>query len=223
MGCCYFGKLPARSDFVIGQCPKGFLKLWEPFVMQGLAQSRLDLGGAWRQAYMTMPVWRFEIMPDPAEGNAPEAVLGAFMPSVDGVGREYPLMLAASPGPVAGIDTQGWFEQAEIVLRSALLEETDLSDFQKAVESLDLPDARSVMEKPKPGCRLAAAPDTRGKVSSRFWCRGGETEFAFGCGGLPDATEFRWLLLPERFSAAEEPDGLAGENHGRYYPEDHRT
>ncbi len=35
MGTGYFGKLPARADFVIGQCPAGFLKSWEAFLMTG--------------------------------------------------------------------------------------------------------------------------------------------------------------------------------------------
>lgn len=223
MGCCYFGKLPARSDFVIGQCPKGFLKLWEPFLMHGLAQSRQDLGEDWRDAYMTMPVWRFELSVGARESVPFQSVLGAFMPSVDGVGREFPLTVAAGPDPKAGIAALSWFERVEIVLRSALLDDTDLSDFQDAVTTLEPPDGAFAQAVPAPRASLAAGPDGLANVSSRFWCQGGNTQYAFGCEGLPEASEFRWLLLPERFTGAGQPDNEAGDTHGRTYPEDHRT
>jgi len=223
MNCGYFGKLPARSDFVSGHCPQGFLKLWEPFVMQGLAQSRLDLGKAWQEAYMTMPVWRFELTARDGSEIVPPVLLGAFMPSVDGVGREYPLTLVAQCDLTAGEAAGSWFAAVETVLRSALGEDTDLPAFQEAVADLPAPARVKEEEIPKPQTELCAAPEEGPIGVSRFWCRGGGASYSFRSGGLPHPSEFRWLLLPEHRPDAGDRGGMAGDHHGRYHPEDHRT
>jgi type VI secretion system protein ImpM len=226
MSCGYFGKLPARSDFVIGQCPKGFLKLWEPFLMQGLAQSRLDLEEAWKEAYMTMPVWRFRIWPgDNGTGSErlPKAVAGAFMPSVDKVGREFPLTLVAAAEGTEGVAMEDWFNAAEAILLGALREEARLEDFQNAIADLEPPAVSDGGELLQGAARLAPSPESDGTVRSRFMCSAGETEFVFDCGGLPAADTFRWLMLPEHHSAPEGLDAVAGKHHGRSHPEDHRT
>ncbi|GAB4512913.1 MAG: type VI secretion system-associated protein TagF [Roseibium sp.] len=223
MGCGYFGKLPARSDYVTGHCPNGFLKLWEPFVMQGLARSRLDLGKAWQEAYMTMPVWRFELRSADTEENLPTVVLGAFMPSVDGVGREYPLTVVAEPCHETGEGANDWYDRVETVLRSALYEDADLARFRDSVEGLPSPGPVEDKEVPEPQAVLSAAPGEGRIGASRFWCRGGGVSFSFRCGGLPHPAEFRWLLLPEQRPRDEGGSGEAGDHHGRYHPEDHRT
>jgi len=225
MGNGYFGKLPARKDFVIGNCPKGFLKVWEPFLIGGLAQSRLDLKEGWKEAYMTMPVWRFLLAPCETAGTSSQhlqAVAGAFMPSVDGAGREYPLTVIAETGcQQAGI-AEDWFDQAETVLRSALQEDATLAGFRTAVADLKQPEAAVDIPEREEGL-LAAQPDTEGRFGSHFWCRAGEVGFAFRSNGLPDACEFRWLMLPEHYQAARGGQYPAGDTHGRYHPEDHRT
>jgi len=221
----YFGKLPARSDFVIGTCPRGFLKVWERFLIKGLAQSRLDLEDDWKEAYMTMPVWRFLLVPELREqGSGPvaNAVAGAFMPSVDGAGREYPLTLVAETGDRRGCPTERWFDTVEAILRSALQADATLSGFQKSVAEMVLPESGGdALERKE--ARLAAMSETAGDLKSSFWCQAGESEFAFGCDGLPDASEFRWLMLPENHRAAESENQPAGDTHGRYHSEDHRT
>lgn len=221
----YFGKLPARADFVIGQCPKGFLKLWEAFLLKGLSQSRLDLGGSWKDAYMTMPIWRFDLVlqeqSDPALQEE-RVVAGAFMPSVDRVGREYPLTVAAEVEDGSGVEMGHWFDAAETVLLSALQEDVDFGAFQRTVADLPVPagTAHTADRVAEGGIVLPAMPETDTVLFSRFRCRGGETDYAFICKGLPAAGAFRRLILPEE-SAGEQ--GTAGINHGRYHPEDHRT
>jgi type VI secretion system protein ImpM len=225
MGSGYFGKLPARADFVIGHCPKGFLNLWEPFLMQGLAQSRQDLGDAWKEAYMTMPVWRFLIEPlAPSEGTLAQGIAGAFMPSVDKVGREFPLTLVAGIGTQDGQAGSAWYGDAETILLGVLREEASLEAFQEAAAGMEPPSpATDTAEQAIEAPVLAAMPESDTRVRSRFWCRAGETEFAFACEGLPAAEAFRWLVLPEHYSAPADQETAAGDMHGRYHPEDHRT
>ncbi len=54
--------------------------------------SRRQLGEAWLPAYLVAPVWRFVLGRDTM---GPHAVAGVLMPSVDRVGRYFPLVLAA--------------------------------------------------------------------------------------------------------------------------------
>ncbi|MEE4012147.1 type VI secretion system-associated protein TagF [Roseibium sp. FZY0029] len=224
MGAGYFGKLPARADFVTGQCPAGFLKSWEAFLMAGLAQSRQDLGAGWEEAFMTMPVWRFWLSPC-TEGNDPvEPVAGAFMPNVDKVGRAFPLTLvsAVQSAQQDSRPAEDWYDRVEAILRDTLREEASLEAFQQAVARLETPLAVEVGGKKSSAAVLRAMPGSEA-VMSRFWCRAGDVGFEFSCAGLPEAGAFRWLLLPEAFAGTETPQEVAGNIHGRLLPEDHRT
>ncbi|GAB2187148.1 type VI secretion system-associated protein TagF [Roseibium sp. LAB1] len=221
----YFGKLPARADFVIGQCPAGFLKSWEAFLMAGLAQSRQDLGEGWEEAFMTMPVWRFWLEPRRDSDEPVDPVAGALMPNVDKVGRAFPLTLASSVRPAEqdARPAEDWYDRAEEILRDTLREDAGLEEFQQAVAGLDAPFAVEASGKKGDAAELQAMPGTDTVVLSEFWCRAGEVGFEFSCAGLPDASAFRWLLLPEAFATRETPQDVAGNIQGRFHPEDHQT
>jgi len=225
MGSGYFGKLPARADFVIGGCPAGFLKLWEPFLMKGLSQSRLDLNDAWEEAYMTMPVWRFRLTPEGADGSLKDAVAGALMPSVDRVGRAFPLTLVAGFAPNKGEAEAevGWYDKAENLLRGMLSEEADFGAFQQAVDRLEDPRAIVGAASVDETAEFEELPGGEEALHAWFWCRAGERQFAFFSRGLPEAGAFRWLILPEVFGTSGMEDNAAGNTHGRSHPEDHRT
>lgn len=221
----YFGKLPDRADFVTGRCPDGFLKLWEPFLMRGLARSRQELGGDWEDAYMTMPVWHFLLKPSRRNGASAVPFAGALMPSVDKVGRKFPLTVVA-PVDGAGVTCQpeqDWYDAVETVLVGALQEEATLAGFQAAAAELPPPSKAGDPEE-EPSCgHMDPDPQTTGQTESRFWCRAGTKTYRFDCDGLPAPEEFRWLLLPEAFEANADNRKLAGQHHGRYHEEDHRT
>lgn len=117
-----FGKLPAKRDFVALAAPRGFLTVWERWLQGGVSASRQELGSAWQEAFLRAPIWRFWLGAELA--GAP--VLGAFMPSVDGVGRYFPLSVfaAAEEGdtlpPPELAPQEEWFGAAEAVLLGAL-------------------------------------------------------------------------------------------------------
>lgn len=97
-----FGKLPTLGDFFrIGPLP-GFIDPWDRWVQAGLVAAQQALGPRWTPCYMSAPIWRFTLSAGLA---GPDAVLGVLMPSVDRVGRKFPLTLAtqipAAPMPVA--------------------------------------------------------------------------------------------------------------------------
>ncbi len=120
----FFGKLPARGDFVGSGLKPGFLGPWDRWMAASLAAARDRLGAGWTQAWFSAPVWCFAL---PAGQCGPEAALGLFLPSVDRVGRPYPLSfarLAPELGLLAG-DGADWLARAEAAGRAALDRDLD--------------------------------------------------------------------------------------------------
>ncbi len=88
----FCGKLPARGDFVASGLPRRFVEGWHDWMQRMLAGSRRLLGEDWLAAWLEAPVWRFALSPGIC---GPDAALGLWMPSVDRVGRHFPLTFAA--------------------------------------------------------------------------------------------------------------------------------
>jgi type VI secretion system protein ImpM len=137
-----FGKLPARGDFVRGGLPGSFVAPWDAWLQRVLAASRQRLDADWLPAWLEAPVWRFAL----ASGLCgADAVLGVMLPSVDRVGRYFPLTLAALFAPDASAGRGGpddasaaeaWLDGAEAAGRAAL--ERDASP-EQAVALLPAP------------------------------------------------------------------------------------
>ena len=124
-----FGKLPSRGDFVTRGLPASFLDPWEGWVAKALAASQALLGDAWMDAWLTAPVWRFSLPPGAC---GPDPVLGLMLPSVDRVGRGYPLTVAVvfpgsrgTPDPETGAL---FLDEAEDAVRDALADDIDPDD-----------------------------------------------------------------------------------------------
>jgi type VI secretion system protein ImpM len=122
MQCNLYGKLPTKRDFIALGAPRDFLNVWEPWLQGGVSASQAILKEQWQQAFLRAPIWRFWLGAD----LCGTAVLGAFMPSLDKVGRYFPLTLFACADQEAAIpppelDSQDkWFEVAEDLLIATL-------------------------------------------------------------------------------------------------------
>jgi type VI secretion system protein ImpM len=120
----FFGKLPTRGDFVRVGLPRGSVEAWDGWLRMALSGSQSAMGEVWQPAWMEAPVWRFAL-PDGMCG--PAALLGLWMPSVDRVGRYFPLMLAAccpeaEPAHMVRGDVP-WLDAAEEAGRAALADD----------------------------------------------------------------------------------------------------
>ena len=93
-----YGKAPCAGDFLRIGMPKGVVSAWDPWVQAWLAGAAAALGPGYDAAYMSAPIWRFTLRAGLA-GAAP--VAGIVMPSVDRVGRRFPLTLAWTGGAAA--------------------------------------------------------------------------------------------------------------------------
>lgn len=88
-----FGKIPALGDFLRAAPPDGFVEAWDPWLQRALLSARGALGGRWQECYFSAPIWRFTLAQGLA-GRLPG--IGILMPSVDRVGRQFPLTLMAA-------------------------------------------------------------------------------------------------------------------------------
>jgi type VI secretion system protein ImpM len=135
MPCNLYGKLPTKRDFIALGASRDFLNVWEPWLQGSVSASQAVLGEQWQKAFLRAPIWRFWLGADLCGASA----VGAFMPSLDKVGRYFPLTLftcadrgAALPPPE--VDAQDtWFRAAEDFLISTLDHEMS---FEAAVENL---------------------------------------------------------------------------------------
>lgn len=136
-----YGKLPAKRDFIAVSASREFLVVWEAWLQGGVSASTLRLGNAWRPAFLKAPIWRFWLGAD----LCGETILGAFMPSLDGVGRYFPLTVFVRAGvgtalPPPEFDPQtAWFTAAEDFLLSTLDEGMTFEAVGAALDRLDLP------------------------------------------------------------------------------------
>jgi type VI secretion system protein ImpM len=137
----FFGKLPARGDFVTRRLQRDFTDPWDAWLQDAVAMSSQQLGPDWLDTYLTAPIWRFLL----SAGVCGEpAMLGVIMPSVDRVGRYFPLTMAVAIGRSAApartmLAAGSWFEEVEKLALSALEDDADLDRLDQAAESIAPP------------------------------------------------------------------------------------
>jgi type VI secretion system protein ImpM len=184
-----YGKLPAKRDFIASGAPRAFLDLWEPWLDSCLAGSRAHLAEAWTDAYMSAPIWRFFL----GDGLAGRRTLGAMMPSVDGVGRTYPLALLWTEerqriaDPCANAQTP-WYRMVEPILLGALEPDVEHDMWMARAAALSDPGAAA----PEAGLRGVAPPSGEAPDRSVWWTVGDGEALPAGraFSGMPDVAAF---------------------------------
>jgi len=109
----WYGKAPGRGDFIRRGLTPGFVAVWDAWMQRLIRTARDALGPRWREGYFTAPIRRFALSPGLC---GPRGAVGVMMPSVDRVGRMFPLCLAAeteAPAPAAWRAAAPHFEALE--------------------------------------------------------------------------------------------------------------
>jgi len=208
----FYGKLAGRGDFIHRGLPSSFIEPWDAWLAAGIAASQRELGPAWLDAYLVSPLWRFAVSPG-LLGN--DAVAGVVMPSIDRVGRYFPLCIAhlldreADLASLVG-GADDWFEAAEALLLSTLEDDAEFEPFEAAVGALEPPfyarrTPRSAgfrhvhFNVGSPAERTAALAQLSCEGASLWWGRGSERVAAglLCCAGLPAPQAFSGFLLGE--------------------------
>jgi type VI secretion system protein ImpM len=134
-----FGKLPSHGDFLRRRVSDAFVDAWDSWLRECLPASRNVLGERWLDLYLTSPAWRFI---GAAGTCGPMPVLGVMVPSVDRVGRYFPLTLVTQLPPevnpiAAATESAAFFDRAErLIIDTLATDEIDFEDFDAQVVAL---------------------------------------------------------------------------------------
>jgi len=134
----FYGKLPSLGDFTSRRLPQDFIQSWDAWLQSSMAASQEILGEQWLRCYLTSPIWRFALSPGLC---GKDAWLGIVMPSVDRVGRYFPLTIAtkvSSNSSLIQVFTEAcdWFEQLETVALAGLEDDLAVEAFDEMVKGI---------------------------------------------------------------------------------------
>lgn len=135
-----YGKLPAYGDFIFRNLNSSFINPWDEWLQHFISGSREQIGEDWLNIYLTSPIWRFAFSPGVIDAYT---WAGLIMPSVDRVGRYFPIsVVKAFAGHVSPVNVlkqqQAWYQQVEEFCLQALDGKIDADQLIGAVETCQI-------------------------------------------------------------------------------------
>ncbi|MEO8279240.1 MAG: type VI secretion system-associated protein TagF [Ideonella sp.] len=135
-----FGKLPSQGDFVSRRLPWEFTSAWDDWLQAGISHARSLIGADWNETYLTAPLWRFQLQPGVIGASG---WIGLWFPSVDRVGRQFPLALFEPlppgwDGRYAVIEQDESFFSVEDVALRGLDPRLNFDSFDRSLDGLSL-------------------------------------------------------------------------------------
>ena len=132
----WFGKLACLGDFASRRLSPEFVAACDSWLSQGVDKSRAQLGDIWLDTYLTSPLWRFAWAPGLVDT---QWWFGVMMPSVDNVGRYFPLVVALprEAPPYDGEDLnelERWFANVSEAMLGTLQDGTSLERFESQLQ-----------------------------------------------------------------------------------------
>lgn len=141
----WYGKLPALGDFASRRLAPEWIAQWDGWLAAGLHQLREAAPEAWLENYLASPAWRFALLPGSLpDGSGDGLRVGVMIPSVDRVGRYFPLVVVSAPLPRPADGAQvaalwHWAGQLEDLAVQALQDDWTAEALDAALTSTPLP------------------------------------------------------------------------------------
>lgn len=137
----FYGKILSHGDFVNRRLPHQFIDTWDRWLQAAIARGAELLPEDWLDCYLCAPIWRFALGPGVC---GDDAWLGILMPSVDKVGRHFPLTIAMAVPPSAGFNetlalSDRWYGRVEALALSTLDSEFNFEQFEIDLQAIPLP------------------------------------------------------------------------------------
>lgn len=134
----YYGKVSTHGDFVSRGLPASFIDPWDAWLQEAVVSSRQQLGESWLNCYLTGPIYRFALAPGICGENG---WLGIVMPSVDSIGRYYPMTIATmnrqNINPFLSMQQEEtWFSNIEALALSSLADSFSMELFNDDLNAL---------------------------------------------------------------------------------------
>lgn len=188
----WYGKLPGLGDFAVRRLPPRFVAAWDEWISAGLQCAREAQGPDWLDGYLVAPIRRFWIAAGVLDG---QAWSGLLMPSVDRVGRCFPLTVAQPMASLAlALSAREWIEGIDAAMRATLKQDGRPDDLEHELSHVPAAQDRDAMSTPlATGLLQHAAP-----ACSVWWCDGANEADEFSVfDGLPPPGDFarlQWAL-----------------------------
>ena len=175
----WYGKLPALGDFAGRRLPPLFVEPWDHWLASGMAFWRQG-DDAWPRAFLAAPTWRFALGADVPFVRSPGYV-GVLMPSVDRVGRYFPLTVVRARGAREPHAPASWLQALEGLAVAALIDDWNAERFDAELGALHTD--------------TDAGPTWPARGRTLWWCeRDGQSSAPIATTGLPEAADFVRLL-----------------------------
>jgi len=162
----WFGKVVMLGDFAHRRLPPVFVGTCDRWLSHCISESRAQLGSRWLDTYLTGPVWRFAWAPGVVDDRW---WFGVLMPSVDAVGRYFPLVVAGSdhnpPMCTEALDgLADWYAHTSAAALATLQPGASVEAFESDLAT----SPRRHRSLPQPGLKAPAAGEcqTHGHLSS---------------------------------------------------------
>lgn len=203
-----FGKIPALGDFFRFGLSGQFLDPWDIWLQETIISAKATLGEAWQDAYMSAPIWRFSLT---AGQMGPSAMIGVLMPSVDRVGRQFPLTLSAKLDDdrpaLTHLSHDSTFIELENLALAALDDTMTLDTLKSQLAAVPLDDAplgqmvtttSSVTVTARDPCALLAASRLEGEIEPACILSAdlGDTVFMNVASEFPRPEQAHFLFSP---------------------------
>jgi type VI secretion system protein ImpM len=134
----FYGKVRTHGDFVGRGLSREFVVKWDTWLQRGLLQAQEQLGEAWLQDFLGMPLWCFAMKPGVMDDAA---YAGVVMPGIDAVGRYFPFVVARAMDQIFFDDwlrsSSVWYEYAAGLALSTLMVGFSLTEFEAELGQLD--------------------------------------------------------------------------------------
>jgi type VI secretion system ImpM family protein len=185
----WYGKLPSLGDFAGRRLPPLFVEPWDRWLATGLASWRQS-DEAWLDAFLAAPTWRFALGAGVPFKQSP-GYAGVLMPSVDRVGRYFPLTVVRPRGPREERAPAVWLHALEGSAVAALNGDWDAERFDAELGALD--DAADT------------GPVWPAEGRTLWWCeRDGELSTPIAATGLPEVSALVRALARRTGSIADD-------------------
>lgn len=215
-----FGKIRAKGDFVSRNLDYQVQDFLDDWLQSAFNISQDQIGDDWLKHYLTSPIWRFVI----SNRALNKDIIGFMMPSIDKVGRYYPLFMLEifEEGQLCGDDLNcKSFEELEGLAMSTLDDSEDSFDFfdslnragfplfdekppvSELISRLSAPDSKldqAVMEylwqQSSEFSSFEYDPVEQANISGIWWTEGSKTmePALVYCAGLPPVEGFSAML-----------------------------
>jgi len=167
----WYGKLPSLGDFASRRLPPLFVEPWDRWLSTGLASWRQSDPG-WLGAFLAAPTWRFALGAGLPFDRSP-GYAGVMMPSVDRVGRYFPLTVVRPRAPSEEHAPGGLLQSLEVLAVAALHDDWSAERLDAELESLE--------------SSADAGPVWPGSGRTLWWCeREGQPSAPVATTGLPE-------------------------------------